>query len=279
MNKKCFVVAAVFTLLLAGFSQSASAWWGHRYPAVWGGPYYAPAYYGWSYPVYGWGYDACCAPAVADPCCATVCDPCGPVVSTGAVLGWRPGPVRRLLFGRYRWYSTGYWGGYAYASYPGYYSACCDDFGGGTIIEDSAPSSTVTPAPAADPKPSIVDQPTNSVTTYGPVYHRVGYAPAESKETPVPENSGIVTVYVPIDAVVYVNDLKTTTEGSKRSFVSFGLEEGNEYDYVVRAEVTRNGQTHVETRLVTLQAGKNESISFAFSGLTPIPGEEIAALK
>ena len=39
-------------------------------------------------------------------CCYSACySPC--YDSCGLYLGWRPGPIRRLLFGPYRWY----WGG------------------------------------------------------------------------------------------------------------------------------------------------------------------------
>lgn len=297
MNKAVkIVIMAVLTLSVLGLGQTASAWWGHAYPAYWGGPVWGarPYYYG-AYPAYGYdygysygyGYDACCAP-IAEPCCAPapvapvaecatcepVCDTCGPVYGGSYVLGWRPGPIRRLLFGRYRWYSTGYYGGYTY-----YAPDCC----GAVESYDSVPATPATPvqsAPAvpqnqgpSDSAPSVVtpDSTTTSVLNNTP-FRNTSFGKSEA----VPENSGIVTIYVPQDAVVYVNDAVTSTTGSARSFVSFGLTAGNEYDYVVRAEVTRDGQKHVETRVVTLKAGDQTAVSFAFQDVIASSDEVVS---
>lgn len=280
MNKALkFFVMAVITLSVLGMSQSASAWWGHAY---WGGPVWGPrafaypAYYGYyGYGYYGgWGYDPCCAPIVepccapatvsAEPCatCEPVCDVCGPTAYVGGyatnyVLGWRPGPIRRLLFGRYRWYATGFVGGYYYTP------DCCVP----TYDTIEAPANgNATPAPAAPVQeatpaaPSIVKPEGESAFQTNSVFHQASFTQKEG----VPSNSGIVTIYVPQDAVVYVNDKLTSTTGSSRSFVSFGLTAGNEYDYVIRAEVTRDGRKYVETKVVTLKAGDQSAVSFSF---------------
>ena len=93
---------------------------------------------------------------------------------------------------------------------------------------------------------------------------------ARPKEA-VPENSAILKIAVPMDAVVFVNDQKTSTAGTYRSFVSFGLTEGNEYDYVVRVEVVRNGLKYVESQTVTLTAGELKSVTFPFDSLNQTP--------
>lgn len=303
MNKslKIFVMAAVMLSILS-LGQTASAWWGH----AWGGPFWGPrafaypAYsYGWYGGYYGWygswyggccGWaDPCCAPVV-DACCAPaavpaadcvtcdpVCDTCGPVYAVGGyatnyVLGWRPGPIRRLLFGRYRWYATGYVGGYYYTP-----DCCLASYDVGTPVQDAAPvNAAPTPAPADADAPaagnSSVVAPEAGAFVNSSSFHQVNYMQKEG----VPENSGILTIYVPHDAVVYVNDKLTSTTGSSRSFVSFGLTSGNEYDYVIRAEVTRDGQRYVETKVVTLKAGQKDAVSFTFSELTS--GNQVAAL-
>jgi len=292
-----FVVLSVLVLLVFGMSQSASAF--HHFRS-WNAPYWATPYYG--YPVYGYGYgygwyDGCCAPVV-EPCCAPVVEPCcapaapvaaapvvtapvaaapvdccGPVVSYGYpasyVLGWRPGPIRRLLFGRYRWYATSYWGGYYYTP------DCCEPAFDGVPVE-TAPAPAPAPAPAAGPAPAptpAATPDTTSILTTNNVYHQTSYTQPEATM----ENSGIVTVSVPDDAVVYVNDVRTTAKGTSRSFVSFGLTSGNAYDYVIRAEVTRNGQTYVETKVVTLTAGKKDAVAFAFPQITN-PVEQVVSM-
>ena len=294
-KKRLFSILAVFALVLVGTSQSASAWWGVRYPAFWGGPYWG--YSGWGYSGWYGGWDCCgCDPCGYTSCgCETVVADCcapavaaTPVVSTvgyAPVVGVRRGPVRRLLFGRYRWYG-GFWG-YG-ACCPGYYiSPCCGEEVLGTPVE-SAPLEAAPSVPATSPAPvtapaenehSVVSPDNSMTSTSSPIYHSASYPNLDAErsvETPTSANSGMLTIYVPYDAVVYVNDLKTSTDGSRRSFVSYGLESGNEYDYVVRAEVIRDGRKHVETQLVTLQAGASENVSFAFQSLVQAPAEYAA---
>ena len=70
-------------------------------------------------PAYGWGY--CYTPCSS--CFATV--GCGSCCGDAWYLGCRPGPIRRLLFGPYRWYWGGYWGGGCGGCSSGWYSGCC----------------------------------------------------------------------------------------------------------------------------------------------------------
>ena len=270
--QKIVVLAGLIAASLAVTAQSASAWWcGPCWGArAWCGPRcFAPACCAPCWDPCFTCCDVCttcdvCAPVAAAPvACAEPC--CGPVCSSSYVLGWRPGPIRRLLFGRYRWYPIGY------SSYGVAYGAdCC---GGSSEVIEEAPAAAPTnaapaPAPASEAKPSVVEPaPTNSSVLEQPTYHKVSYAPAETQLAPIPENSALLRIAVPMDAVVYVNDAKTSTEGTSRSFVSFGLQAGNEYDYVVRAEVVRNGLKYVETRVVTLTAGMRESVTLPFDAL------------
>lgn len=275
MKSLKFVVLTALMLCVFGMSQSAFGFFHYR---AWGAPYWGGPY--WGYPAYSYGwYGDCCAPVV-EPCCApvaaapvvaapvvstpvaAVADCCGPVVSYGYpasyYLGWRPGPIRRLLFGRYRWYATGYWGGYYYTP------DCCDPVYDAAPIE-SAPAAAPAPTPAPvapTPAPAPAAE-TSSILSPSGIYHQTSYTMPEATH----ENSGIVSISVPEDAVVYVNDVRTNATGTNRSFVSFGLKSGNEYDYVIRAEVTRNGQTYVETKVVTLKAGQKDAVAFSFPQL------------
>lgn len=74
--------------------------------------------------------------------------------------------------------------------------------------------------------------------------------------------SGSLRVTVPADAVVYVNDHKTTSTGSQRQYVSNGLSKGQSYTYKVRVEFERDGKTQSETKLVALTAGGEASLAF-----------------
>ncbi|MCE5301942.1 MAG: TIGR03000 domain-containing protein [Planctomycetaceae bacterium] len=207
-----------------------------------------------------WG--GCCRPAAVG-CCYTPCyTGCCGAYDGGWYLGWRPGPIRRFLFGPYRWYWGGGWYGNACCTPM---SSCCvdscyADSCGCTSAPKAAPSGTPTPAkkPAADLMPS---EPT-SPTTPPPA----APSPIEPKTSATSSDaSGVLTVWVPYDAKVTINGLQTRSTGSRRQFVSYGLKPGFSYKYVVRAQVVRNGQLQEDTRTVTLTAGEITAVAFGFN--------------
>ncbi len=71
-----------------------------------------------------------------------------------------------------------------------------------------------------------------------------------------------LTVRVPVDARVYVNDRPTRSTGTYRQYVSRGLVPGNDYTYEVRVEVARDGRTISEVRTVNLRAGGSQELAF-----------------
>ena len=83
-----------------------------------------------------------------------------------------------------------------------------------------------------------------------------------------------MTVWVPYDAKVTVNGLPTRSQGSRRQFVSYGLNPGFSYKYVVRAEIVRNGRVIRDNKTVVLTAGDREALAFGFNGL---PSGSLAA--
>jgi hypothetical protein len=123
---KFLLIGAVVAVALSSAAPQADAqWWGYSYrPVTWG----------------------CCYTPSYSPCYATVScySPCG-YDSYGGYWGWRPGPVRRLLFGSYRWY----WGGGLYAGgCCTTYDTCCTE---GPMT--AAPNGAPTPAPTPARKP------------------------------------------------------------------------------------------------------------------------------
>ena len=89
-----------------------------------------------------------------------------------------------------------------------------------------------------------------------------------------PENSGILTVWVPYDAKVTINGMATKSTGSRRQFVSYDLKEGFSYKYEVKAEVVRDGKIVEDNKSVILTAGSNTAVAFGFN---IIPTEGLAA--
>ena len=76
--------------------------------------------------------------------------------------------------------------------------------------------------------------------------------------------TALLNVNVPADAKIFVNGSATTSTGADRQYVSRGLTAGNRYEYEVRAEITKDGNTVTETKNVTLAAGQMVNLSFNF---------------
>lgn len=263
-SRSCILALVAATLALGAFGQGqAQAYWGA--PSV----------------VYC--YDPCCPPVVT--CYRTVyCDPCVPTVGEW-YLDRRPGPVRRLFFGRYRWY----WSPTVCCVVCGYDPCCCEPW---TVSESVGEWREPTPAPAEgdQSQPSPEPEPTNGTngrdsgtespdgpdeppfpTTpmQPPIEPRPGADGLPVNPTsfsqPTRDTSGLLTVYVPADAKVLINGYETTSEGSRREYVSYGLKEGLQYPYKIEAEVVREGKVYVETREVILTAGDKKGVAFSFA--------------
>lgn len=75
-------------------------------------------------------------------------------------------------------------------------------------------------------------------------------------------NSALLSVKVPADAKVFVNDHPTTSAGTDREYVSRDLQTNAQYNYEVRAEFTLNGKSVSETKAIQLIAGQTASLDF-----------------
>ena len=133
--------AILIAILLVSGPQAEAGWW----------RYYAPVSYGYGYPVGCWS--SCC-----DPCC-------GPAWG----IGLRPGPVRRLILGRYRWYPVA-WGCCGY-------SACCDSC---TWEPCCSAGSAVTTSPS--PEVPQETKPTLAPTRASPAAPTPGPTPKSSTD-------------------------------------------------------------------------------------------------
>lgn len=95
-------------------------------------------------------------------------------------------------------------------------------------------------------------------------------------QIPTQETSGLLTVAVPFNAKVFINGMPTTSTGSKRQFVSYGLKPGLAYKYEVRAEWIDKGQLFTETQSVILTAGSREGLALNFNPPPPPRDEDLA---
>ena len=283
---KCLLIGAVVAIAVSVVVPQANACGGRCYGSYgyggWGG--YA-----------GWG---CCGSYGWGGCGAGCYSGYSPSYGVGGCCGsylasdWYLGSCRcghRFGCGSRGW-GCGYSGGCSDCGSTSAGSSCC----GGVPVTGNAPvQGTQTPGPSPTParKPVIEPEAPNATPPNEPVPG--GALPGPTPITPLPgptpitpptkttssmsfENSGVLTVWVPYDAKVTINGRLTKSVGSRRQFVSYGLQQGLSYKYVVKAEVVRDGQTVEDTRTINLTAGQIDSVAFGFN-LTP--PEQVAVSK
>lgn len=98
-------------------------------------------------------------------------------------------------------------------------------------------------------------------------------SPVDDQPTPaVPEDGGTgigastqLNLQVPQDAKVTINDYVTNSTGTLRRYVSRGLQPNAEYQFQIRAEVTRNGATIERTKVVRVRANETADVAFDFA--------------
>ncbi len=282
-TRKLLIVAAVLLGLGLFAAAPVQAGWWH------GG------YYGY----YGCTWD-CCAPTCYTPCytpvCApvcsvSVCDPC----CGGWYLGVRPGPIRRALFGPYRWYRS-----YGCCSICACdpcccYDACCYDpccvSDATTTVEPSAdvhssqrptlaPTTEPAPAPAAGTPnaptmaPAPAEMPAPAATPATPAMPGPEpAAPSGGLTLPPPSapqtsvrspGEGTISILVPEGAEVTINGYVTKSTGRVRRYVAQNLKAGLVYPFEIQVKVVRNGQTLTDSRQVKLTGGALEAVVFNF---------------
>jgi len=81
------------------------------------------------------------------------------------------------------------------------------------------------------------------------------------------ERKAEITVHLPANARLYVDNVPCPLTSSKRTFKTPELEPGKKYFYILRAEVVQNGQTLSENLRVILIPG--QQVRVEFTNLTP----------
>jgi len=73
-----------------------------------------------------------------------------------------------------------------------------------------------------------------------------------------------LSVQVPANAVVKVNNRLTTSTGAERTFVSRDLKIDSQYEYVFKVDVVREGITYSKTQTVNVKAFDELNLVFDF---------------
>lgn len=209
---------------VVGTNSEASAHWGILRPAWWScDPCVRP--------LWGWGYSY----ALAVSCCD----------------GWWP--AYRVGWRHRAWTSCCWWD---CCTTWDCCSPCLTDLCCGETLAPAAPAAPAKGPTLAPPKPA---PPTSKLTTPEPIPEAAPSAPANPplpkpeidtlpKPAPPPSpfrgtgyevpgrgDSGLLTVHVPAKAIVLINGDQTRSTGSRREYVSYGLEPGKQYRYQVKA--------------------------------------------
>jgi uncharacterized protein (TIGR03000 family) len=101
--------------------------------------------------------------------------------------------------------------------------------------------------------------------------------PSTTTVSPMPETqssvlmeNGFLTVNVPVDAKIYVNNKLTTTPGSFRRYKTPSIKSGEALTYEVKAVYEKDGAELIQTKVVDLFAGGSKHVDFEFD-VTPPP--------
>jgi uncharacterized protein (TIGR03000 family) len=89
----------------------------------------------------------------------------------------------------------------------------------------------------------------------------------------IESDAAMLTVSVPLDAKVTVNEYPTTSDGTVRQFMSQGLKQGFVYTYVVKVTFDNNGQEKSESKEVKLRAGETKELAFEAPVVKANPAE------
>ena len=91
-------------------------------------------------------------------------------------------------------------------------------------------------------------------------------APAIDAPAPGGGDRATITVKLPADATLYVDDRKSPSKEPVRSFSTPPLPTGREFAYVIKAEIVRNGQPETLTQKVPFRAGERVVVDFTSLG-------------
>ena len=121
----------------------------------------------------------------------------------------------------------------------------------------SGGSNGVTPAPAAPTLGNPFDDPADPTPAAPPApveaYHPT-YGPLRA--------TALLSVKVPADAKIFVNDSPRPIRGANRQYFSSNLQSGLHYNFTVRVESIRDGKAISESKTVQLTAGQSIDLDF-----------------
>jgi uncharacterized protein (TIGR03000 family) len=77
-----------------------------------------------------------------------------------------------------------------------------------------------------------------------------------------------ITVSLPAEAKLFVDDYATKSTSALRTFVTPPLTPGKEYHYTLKAEMMKDGEKHTVTERVPVRAGGDSTVSLDLARFT-----------
>jgi uncharacterized protein (TIGR03000 family) len=124
--------------------------------------------------------------------------------------------------------------------------------------------------PPPEDKPPL--PPTDEKRGKPPVDEGGGKKINPSTRNTEPSPRTLITVRLPADARLFVDDVACPLASDTRTFETPGLKAGQAYSYTFRAEVTRNGQVVSTTQRVRFDAGKAVEVDLRAALGTAVAG-------
>ncbi len=134
---------------------------------------------------------------------------------------------------------------------------------GGTASVEFADLTAAKPAPGPTAPASIPVSPASFDRTAKPAAAEPTKAAGPAQGAP---ERATITVKLPPGAALFVDDRKSPSAEPVRTFSTPALPPGREYAYVLKAEVTRNGQPETLTQKVPFRAGERVVVDFTNFG-------------
>jgi uncharacterized protein (TIGR03000 family) len=163
-----------------------------------------------------------------------------------------------LSFGCSCWggYCSGCWGGY------GCYAGCwgCSGAAASGAPSGGPPDPAITPKSAEERaaiEKALKDLREKKNGGGGEIRFR-----SAGSLVSVSPRTARVTVQLPADARLFIDNQPCPLTSSTRTFSTPALQPGREYYYTLRAELTRNGERRVQTQRVLVSAGRQVRVEF-----------------
>lgn len=140
-------------------------------------------------------------------------------------------------------------------------TGCNGCYGGGYTIGAPVSSAPVYTAPSTYVAPGYQD--TLPTTTTYPADPRLGNSIAPVSTGSDRQASAKLLIDLPADAKLFVDGQLTTSTSENRVFTTPALQGGLTYFYDLKAEISRDGLTHTESKRVIVRSGDSIHTSFA----------------